>query len=181
MSEEVLRAEQSGWPRFAWRVVAAHTGTYLVAGLLGSTLLDYASWWETEWMSHYRPMDSSWVAAGPALQVIRGGILAVVLYPFRSVFLERKRGWLDLGILLVGVGILSTYSAGPSSVEGVIYTELPLKYHLFGIPEVFGQALAFSICLVGWYRRPHRAWGWLLGTLTVFTMLMAVAAAGKVS
>ena len=78
--------------------------------------------------------------------------------------------------LLVGVGILSTYAAGPSSVEGVIYTELPLKYHVFGIPEVFGQALAFSMCLVGWYRHPHRAWGWVLGTLTVFTMLMAMAA-----
>jgi hypothetical protein len=145
-------------------------------GLLASTLFDYPSWWNSEWMAHYRPMDSPLVALGPALQPIRGLILAVVLYPFREVILESERGWLKLWGLLVGIGILSTYAAATGSVEGLIYTEIPLRFHLFGLPEVWGQSLLTSLCLVGWYRRPHRAWGLVLGGLTVLAGLFAVAA-----
>ncbi len=176
MTDKSTDTGQPTWTRFAWRVIAAHSATYLVGGLLASTLIDYEAWWEEEWMAHYRRFDSPWVAAGPALQVIRGAILAVVLYPYRRVFLERERGWVALWGLLVGVGILSTYAASPGSVEGVIYTSLPLRFHAFGLPEVVGQTLAFSLCLVGWYRHPHRAWGWVLGALTTLTFLFAFAA-----
>ena len=161
--------------RFAWRVVAAHTTTYMVAGLLASTLLDYEAWWTTEWMAHYRPMHSPWVAAGPALQVVRGLLLAAVLWPFRDTFLRGARGALQLWALLVGVGILSTYGAGPGSIEGVVYTALPPAYHVFGLPEVYGQALAFSGILVGWCRWPHRAWDVVLGLGTGLTVLMSLA------
>lgn len=163
-----------GWGRFAWRVTAAHTATYLIAGLIASNLLDYGAWWGTEWMDHYRPLDSPWVAAGPALQPIRGLLFAAVLYPFRAVILG-EGGWRRLWALLVGVGILSTYAAGPASVEGVIYTGLPAAYHLFGLPEVLGQTLVFSLCLTGWYRRPHRAWGLALGTITALALLASTA------
>ena len=167
--------EQGGALRFVWRVTAAHMATYMVAGLLASTLMDYESWWATEWMDHYRPYDSPWIAAGMGLQVLRGLVLAAVLYPFREVFLAGERGWLKLWGLLVGVGVLSTYAASLGSIEGMIYTAVPWKYHLFGLPEVYGQALAFSACLVGWYRAPSRAWGWVLGTLTVLGVLMSLA------
>ncbi len=165
------------WLRFAWRSVLCHTATYLVAGLLAATLLDYEQWWLTEWMSHYRGFDSPWLAAGSGLQVVRGLILAVVLYPFRKVFLEERLGWLKLWGVLVGVGILSTYAAAPGSVEGVIYTALPPVYHVFGIPEVYGQALAYSLCLVFWSRRPSRIWGWVLGLLTGVALFFALAGA----
>ncbi|MEZ4238200.1 MAG: hypothetical protein R3F59_19035 [Myxococcota bacterium] len=168
---------QGGFGTFAWRVTASHVATYLVFGLLASTLLDYATYWDTPWMAVYRPMDAPIVALGPALQCVRGLVFAVVLYPFRDVFLAGTRGWLSLWGLLVGIGILSTYAAGPGSVEGVIYTALPWRFHLFGLPEVYGQSLAFSLCLVGWYRRPHRAWGVILGGLSGLAVLFGLAGA----
>ena len=57
----------------------------------------------------------------------------------------------------------------------MIYTRLPLEHHVFGMPEVYGQSLACSVALVGWYRHPNRAWGWVLGTLTVLAVLLSLA------
>jgi hypothetical protein len=57
---------------FAGRVVACHVVTYLVCGLVASNLLDYASRWQDPLFAFMRPLDSPWVALGPALQVVRG-------------------------------------------------------------------------------------------------------------
>jgi hypothetical protein len=167
---------QDGFPRFFVRVTAAHTVTYFLAGVLAFFLLDYASIFQSEhfacWM---RPTTSKWVAAGPGLQWIRGLVFAAALYPFRRVFLDETRGWLKLWGLLLGLGILSTYGAAPGSVEGLIYTTIPRLDQLRGLSEVVGQSLAFSGLLVAWYRRPSRAWGVVLHTLTVLVILMSVA------
>jgi hypothetical protein len=147
----------------------------MIAGILAMTLFDYAAWWDTRELSHMRALDSPWVAAGPSLQLARGLVFALVLYPFRSRILCEPRGWLALWGLLVGVGILSTYAAAPGSIEGAIYTRLPLVFHAFGAPEVYLQSLAFSLCFVGWYRRPHKAWGWVFGLSTALTLLLSTA------
>lgn len=167
-------ADTNGFGRFLLRVVLVHTVTYTVAGLLASTLLDYGSLWASEFFSNFRPYDSPWIAAGPALQVVRGLVFAAVLYPFRGVVLDKADGWLRLWALLVGLGILSTYAASMGSIEGVIYTRVPLAVHLHGLPEVITQSGAFAAVLAGWYRHPHRAWGITLGVLTALTMLMSV-------
>ncbi|MEQ1565393.1 MAG: hypothetical protein ABMA64_07125 [Myxococcota bacterium] len=164
----------SGFGRFALRCVLAHTATYLVAGLAALTLGDYASWWDKPEMAHYRPMDSPWVALGPALQVVRGLVFAAVLWPVREPLVERPGSVLRLWALLVGVGVLSTYAAAIGSIEGAIYTDLPLVYHLFGLPEVIGQAGAFSLCLVGSYRWPHRAWELGLGLVSALAVAAGV-------
>jgi hypothetical protein len=75
------------------------------------------------------------------------------LWPLRSLLLERKRGWLILWSLLVTIGILSTPAAAPSSIEGVLYSRLPMWYHLMGLPEITLQTLVFSIWLVWWERQ----------------------------
>jgi hypothetical protein len=126
-------------------------------------------------MAHMRGLDSPWVAAGPALQSVRGSIFALALFPFRDQFLDARRGWLRLWGLLIGLGILSTYGPAPGSVEGAIYTRLPLAFHMFGAPEVYVQSLAFAVGLCAWYRRPHRAWDWVLGALTLLTLAASLA------
>ena len=173
---ELAEGSRKAWLRFAWRATACHVVTYMLAGLLASTLLDYASWWDTEPLSGMRSLDSPWVAAGPALQVLRGLVLALVLFPFRRRILE-QRGWLALWGLLVGLGIVSTYGPAPGSIEGAIYTTMPLPFHVFGAPEVYGQSLAFSACLVGWYQRPHAAWSWVFGALTLLTLIISLGGA----
>jgi hypothetical protein len=161
--------------RFLGRVVACHVVTYLVCGLVASNLLDYASRWEDPLFAFMRPLDSPWVALGPALQVVRGLVLAIALYPFRSVFLRDARGAGRLAVLLIAIGVLSTYGPAPGSLEGFVYTRFSPAMHLFGLPEVIIQAALFSVLVVAWHRRPHRAWAIVLGILTVLTVLMSMA------
>jgi hypothetical protein len=168
----------AGFGRFFLRVSACHMTTYFVAGVLAFFLLDYEKAFQSEHMACWmRPTDSRWVALGPGLQWIRGLIFALVLYPFRDVFLTRSRGWLLLWALLLGIGILSTYGPAPGSVEGLLYTTIPPVDQLRGLSEVVGQSLAFSVLLVAWYRRPRRAWGGVLYTLSALVVLMSVAGA----
>jgi hypothetical protein len=164
------------FPRFLARVTSSHLVTYFVAGLLAYSLLDYATFFQSDVLACLmRPLDSKWIAAGPALQVIRGLIFALALYPFRSVFLADRRGWLKLWGLLLGLAIFSTTGAAPGSVEGMIYTKIPFGSHLHGLPEVVLQTLAFSVLLTAWHRRPHRAWTVVMGTLTLLVILMSAA------
>jgi len=164
--------------RFAGRVTSCHLVTYFIAGVLAYTLLDYGTLFQTgAFACLMRPISSRWVAAGPALQVIRGLIFAVALYPFKSVFLNSRQGWLKLWGLLVGLAIFSTAGAAPGSVEGIIYTKIPLGSQLIGLPEVLLQTLAFSLLVTTWHRHPHRAWAIVMGGLMVLGILLSLAGA----
>jgi hypothetical protein len=167
-----------GFGRFFGRVTAAHLVTYMVAGILAYTLLDYATLFESENLACYmRPTGSKWVVLGPAFQVFRGLVFAVALYPFRRVFLDESRGWLKLWGLVFGLGILSTYGPAPGSIEGLIYTKVPPLDQIWGLRETVGQSLVFSFLLVAWYRKPHRAWGIVLYGLAALCFLMSLAGA----
>ena len=169
MSDVTLR-------QFLVRVTCCHVVTYFVAGVLAYTLLDYETLFQSEGLSELmRPTSSKWVAAGPALQVVRGVIFALALFPFRRTFLNESSGWLKLWGLLVGLAILSTAGPAPGSVEGLIYTKIPLTRQLIGLPEVVLQTLAFSALLVAWHRKPHRAWGIVMGLLLGLVLLMSFA------
>ena len=141
-------------------------------------MFGYQALFQSEAFACYmKPIASKWVAAGPGLQVIRGLILALVLYPFREVFLSTPRGWLRLAALLVGLSVLSAAGAAPSSVEGVIYTRGPWVLHLQGLPEVVLQNLALAALLVAWYHSPRKAWGIVMGVLLVLVVAMCLAGA----
>lgn len=160
--------------RFWFRVTACHVVTYFVAGIFAYTLLDYPTLFEASPIM--RPTSSNWIAAGPSLQVIRGLIFALVLYPFRQVFLSEPRGWLKLWGLFLGLAIFSTAGPNFGSVEGLIYTKLSLADHLRGLPELVLQTLALSVLVVAWHRRPHRAWNIVMGALTALVILSSLAA-----
>lgn len=167
-----------GFGSFWWRVTACHMATYFVAGMLAYTLLDYRQLFETGVLAALmRPMDSPWVALGPALQPLRGIVLAVVLWPFRRVFLEEPHGWLKLWGLLAGLTILSTSGASIGSIEGVIYTKVPVADQLRGWPEVMGQTLASAALLVAWCRRPGKWWNIGMGLSVVLIIAMSVMGA----
>jgi hypothetical protein len=171
-----VAADHVTFLRFLALVTASHLVTYFVAGILAYSLVDYATLFQSEGFSCLmRPLDSKWIAAGPGLQVIRGLIFALALYPFRSVFLADRRGWLKLWGLLVGLAIFSTAGAAPGSVEGMIYTKIPISSQLRGLPEILLQTLAFSVLLIAWHRHPHRAWAVVMGTLALLVILMSAA------
>jgi len=167
---------------FWWRICATHTITYFVAGVLAFNLLNYEQLYsQTELRLLMRPTSSVWVAAGPGLQFIRGTLFALVLWPARAMLVEKS--WLVLWGLFAGLAILGTAGPAPGSLEGVVYTTLPLSRHLIGLPEVLLQTAAFSFLFVSWCRRPAR---WmnvasvaavvLIATMSLFGVLAALSA-----
>jgi hypothetical protein len=143
--------------RFTWKVVVTHTLTYFIFGLIMSNLFHYERLFEQDIIRDFmRPFDSPYVLVGPFLQPLRGLLFAIALWPIRSLILERRHGWLVLWNILVMVGILSTPAAAPCSVEGALYSRLPLWYHLIGLPEIMLQTLAFSLVLVWWDKRQYQ-------------------------
>jgi len=159
MEEGHLRA----FSIFVGKVALVHTVTYFVFGLIMSNLFDYGRLFQREIIRDFmRPIDSSYVFLGPLVQPIRGLLFALGLWPIRRTIVENKRGWLILWGIFVIFGILGTPAAAPSSLEGVIYSKLPLWYHLIGLPEILLQTLVFSLILVWWEKRqyqpslPHR-------------------------
>ena len=158
---------------FFWRISASHMVTYFIAGILAAYLLNYEKLFETGTLSCFmRPVDSPWVAVGPALQIIRGLIFSLVLWPFRSIFLADKKGWLKLWILIIGLCILSTTAACAGSVEGMIYTVIPVKNQIIGYLEVVPQTCLFSFLVVYWYHYPKKIWNILSIIFVALIILM---------
>jgi hypothetical protein len=159
---------------FWWRVVAAHMVTYVVAGLVASTVFDYGTLYaQTELRHLMRPTTTAWVAAGPALQVIRGTLFALVLWPIADRLVASARGaWILYGLML-GLAVLGTAGPTPGSLEGLFFTTLPVSIHAIALPEVIVQTGAFSFLLVLWCRRPARWMNVVAVVSIVLTVIMS--------
>ena len=166
-----MKRELPGFRTLALKAMVTHTVTYLLVGALAAALLDYAARLEaTSWM---RSIDDPLVMAGPFLQPIRGLIFALVFYPFRGALFGRREGWLMMWWMLVGLGILSTFAPALGSVEGLIYTNVPVREQLLGLLEIVPQALLFSFILHWWVRQRQARWlSWTMGVLFVSGMLL---------
>ena len=140
--------------QFAIKVVVVHTVTYAAFGFVMSTVFGYQRVFEQEIVRDYmRPFNSPFVYAGPLLQPLRGLVMAIALWLIRPVIFEWARGWLMLWLVIVLLAIIAAPSAAPNSIERVIYTKLPLWYHLVGLPELLLQTLTFSFVLHRWVTR----------------------------
>ena len=143
---------------FALRVIIVHMATYFILGIIMSNVFNYEEIFKREIIRDFMiPFDEHNIMYGPFLQPIRGLIFAIGLWPIRSLLIEKKRGWLILWGLLVTIGILSTPAAAPSSLEGIVYSKIPMWYHLMGLPEITLQTLLFSIWLVWWERQTEKS------------------------
>ena len=174
----------AGGPRFlplALKTITAHTVTYFFMGLAALVLLDYTTRFaDPDVRLLMRQTDDPWVAAGPLLQPLRGLLFALAFYPLRGALFGRNDGGLTLWLVLVVVGILSTFGPAPGSVEGLIYTRLPWSFQLVGLPEVLAQSLLFALLLHYWVNHPEKRW--LTVLLSVLLLLtLALAAAGLAS
>lgn len=158
----------------AVKTIIVHTVTYFFMGLIASTLLDYGSWYAESYLSGFmRQINDPLVMAGPLFQPIRGLLFAVVFYLLRDLLFGRRNGWLIMWVMLVFVGILSTFGPSPGSVEGMIYTIVPFADHFKGWPEVMIQALLFSLILTYWVVHPEKRWlTWLLVVVFVIVLIL---------
>jgi hypothetical protein len=156
------------------KTIVAHTVTYFVVGLLAFNVFDYTTRFADPALGLLmRQTDDPLVAAGPLFQPIRGFLFGVVFYLLRNVLFRERDGWLRMWIMLVFVGILSTFGPAPGSIEGLIYTNLPLRGQLAGLSEVLLQSLLLSIVTYGWIRSRDRRWiNWVLGVLFFIALLL---------
>ena len=133
---------------FYIKVAIIHTSTYIFFGMLFSNMFDYSTVYSMENVSNFmRDFDSKWILAGPFLQPIRAFFIALALYPLINTFKASKLGWLMIWSIFACIGILASPGASPGSIEGIIYTKLPLKFQMIGLPEVLLQTFLFSFLL----------------------------------
>jgi hypothetical protein len=132
---------------------------------------------ETDLRFLMRPTTDPVVMAGPLLQPIRGLLFGALLFMLRETFFSMQWGWLRLWLVLVVFGILGAPGPVPGSLEGMIYTKIPLWVQLKGLPEVVLQTLVFSRLLCYWADRPEKRWlSWCLGV--VFAVVYLLPALG---
>lgn len=160
-------------PSLLWRSAVVHTVTYFIMGLLAFVFLDYAERFaRPELACWMRPTSDPLVLAGPLFQPLRGLLFGLLLWPFRDRLFGDPRGWRLLGALLVGLGILNTYGPAPGSIEGMVYTVIPLPDQLAGWLEVIPQAMLYAFLLHAWLVHPERRW---LGRSLTVVFVLAVA------
>jgi hypothetical protein len=149
-----------------------HTVTYFLAGLVAANVFNYEGLFAIPSMAGFmRPYEDVWVMLGPLFQPLRGILFALALYPLWGSLFNRKYGWLVIWWLLVAIGILSTYGPTPGSIEGLLYTQVPLAAHLRGLPEVLVQSFVYSLVLFFWINHPEKRWlTWML--VIMFFILM---------
>ena len=163
---------------FLTRFTLVHFVTYWIFGLLFFTLLGYSALYARPEIAVFmRPTTSIWVYAGPLFQLIRGPIMALAIFPFRKVFLHKERGWMLLWGLFIALAILSPAGPIPGSIEGIVYTVLPLQFHLIGLPEALLQTLALSFLFCFWERRPEEKKIWI-PLLAIFIAILALSILG---
>ena len=76
-------------------------------------------------------------------------------------------------MILVVLGILSTFGPAPGSVEGMIYTVLPISIYTY--IEVIPQALLLSVILYYWVKNPDKIWiNWIMGIFFFLIMIFPI-------
>ena len=158
--------------------IVTHTVTYFVFGVLAMFVFDYGRLYaETDLRFLMRPTTDPVVMAGPLFQPIRGLLFGALLFMLRETFVSTHWGWLRLWLVLVVFGILGTPGPVPGSLEGMIYTKIPIWVQLKGLPEVVLQTLVFSRLLCNWADHPEKRWlSWCLGV--VFAVVCLLPALG---
>jgi hypothetical protein len=149
------------------KTMVSHTITYFLVGVLAFFTLDYAKtvYSDPSVAASSRPVSDPMVMAGPLFQPIRGLLFGVVFYLLRESFFRRSRGWLILWVTLVVIGILGQFTGGLGSIEGLVYSRVPVAYQLLLLPEVFIQSFLLSVLLFYWINHPKKWLNWVLGVV----------------
>ena len=161
---------------FTWRVTSLHVITYFIVGILAMNIFNYKDVFTSGNLSSFmKPTDSAVVALGPSLQILRGLIFALVLWPFKAIFLNEKYGWRKLWMLFIGLSILSTFGPALGSIDGMIYTTIPIRQQLLFLPELILQSFLLSFLICYWYRKPKKVYRIMSIIFVALIVLVSIA------
>ena len=164
-----------------YRTTVIHTVTYFVIGVLSFLLFDYRlKYADPAVAATLRQTNDPLVTAGPLLQILRGFLFGIAFYTLKDWLFPKQRGWLTLWLVLLIVGILSPFSAAPGSIEGVIYSSLPLWFHLMSLPELVIQSFLLAFLTQYWVNHPEKRWLNTLMTIP-FVAIVSLALLGVLS
>ncbi len=174
-----IKSKNSSLAVFIGRVTLVHFLTYSLVGALFFALgFNVIVYYESNpdpimrgYQELFRVTDSVLVAAGPLFNIIRGILFGLVLYPFRKMLITQKWGWAYLWALFLVLALFSTIGPGPGSIEGLIYTKVPLSHHLIMPWEGMLQTLVFSLLLIRWEKGINKKLSWIIYLLSI--MLLA--------
>ena len=156
------------------KTVIVHSITYFIMGIIAYNFLNYEQAFASkEMICWMRQTNDSLVMAGPLFQPIRGLLFAIAFYPLKEILFGKKNGWLIIWLILVLLGILSTFGPAPGSIEGMIYTILPIS--IYNYIEVIPQALLLSVILYYWINNPNKKLlNWMMGIAFFLVMILPV-------
>ncbi len=168
-----MNADAPSLPETIVKTMISHTITYFLVGVLALLALDYsARFSDPSVIAYTRPISDPMVTAGPLFQPIRGFLFGVVFYLLRETFFRRSRGWLILWVTLVVIGIIGQFTGGLGSIEGLVYSRVPVSFQLTLLPEVFVQTLLLSVLLFYWIRHPKKWLNWVLGVTFLLILIL---------
>ena len=156
-----MNSDRLALPGILLRAAVVHTVTYFVAGVLALALLDYKSLWAEPGLNGFmRPFDDSDGHGRDCFFSRFGGLLfGVVFYLLRNQYFGTHYGWLTMWVVMAVLGIFSTFGPAPGSIEGLIFTTLPLRVQFWGFhSELLAQSLGLSGILFYWVRHPEKRW-----------------------
>lgn len=138
--------------RYVLRFTVVHVFIYMVTGAIFLTVQDALpgpTQVALETFTPYQPLGIIVIMG----QVLRSVILALILYPFYDTIIRGRYGLPALFGALWGVAWLGSVGPMPGSIEGVIYTEIPLVAHLLVLAVVALETFVFAWLFVRWERR----------------------------
>ncbi|MGM0444955.1 MAG: hypothetical protein ACQEQH_00980 [Bacillota bacterium] len=139
---------------YLFRFAVVHTVIYIITGLIFQNYLNFDPQFTSSVLyNNFREVDSFIISFAPVFQLGRGLFIGLVIYPVYGSIVKSKYNWLKLFALLWGLTLIGAVAATPGSIEGFIYTQIPVIEHLVSLPEVTLQIFLFSIIFVNWDKR----------------------------
>jgi hypothetical protein len=133
--------------KFFLKVTLSHVFTYILCGIIFSTLFSYWGWISEN--NNWRNINNDIIVRlAPVFQIIRGVLYGIVFLLIKDAILYSKYGVLKLFVIMIIIGIFNTPAPSPGSIEKLIYiipSNDPLIIQIGGILEIIIQNLLFCI------------------------------------
>lgn len=141
---------------FTVRFAAVHTLTYLAFGVVFMLACQYFMYFKGDPLFSLvmKSSDELSVRLAPLIQVFRGALLALAIFPFREVIIGHRQGWPKLFLLLFVLTSIGAVITGPGSIEGFLYTQFSFNPFI-GYPEIALQMLTSSWLFCKWEEKKY--------------------------